>query len=301
MNGPRVSLDQWKVLLAIIDHGSFAQAATTLHRSQSSVSYTIHKLQQQLGIEVLEIHGRKAQLTPAGQALLHHSRRLITDACELEQLARHLDQGWEAEINLVVDRAFPTALLVEALAQFAPHSRGTRVQLREVVLSGVEEALQADQADLAIGAYIPQDRLGDELISIQFIAVAHPQHALHQHHTTLTLEDLRRERQIVIRDSGIHLQRDAGWLGAAQRWTVTSIESAKTLILNGLGFGWLPEHEIKEEMSRGQLRPLALSSGQQRQASLYLMYGHAEQIGPATQTLAATLTRVAQQKLVKNP
>ena len=48
MKVPRVTLEQWRTLQAVIDSGGFAQAAEVLHRSQSSVSYTVARMQEQL-------------------------------------------------------------------------------------------------------------------------------------------------------------------------------------------------------------------------------------------------------------
>src|SRR5258706_12700218 len=66
MRVPRSTLEQWSVLKAIVDHGGFAQAAEALHRSQSSVSYMVARLQEQLSVELLAIEGRKARLTEQG-------------------------------------------------------------------------------------------------------------------------------------------------------------------------------------------------------------------------------------------
>ena len=55
MKAPRVTLDQWRTLQAVVDHGGFAQAAEALHRSQSSVSYTVARMQEQLGAPLLRI------------------------------------------------------------------------------------------------------------------------------------------------------------------------------------------------------------------------------------------------------
>jgi DNA-binding transcriptional LysR family regulator len=60
MKIPRSTLEQWQVLQAIVECGGYAQAAEALHRSQSSVSYMVAKLQEQLGVELLEIDGRRA-------------------------------------------------------------------------------------------------------------------------------------------------------------------------------------------------------------------------------------------------
>jgi len=295
MNKPRTTLEQWKVLQAVVDYDGFAQAAAHLHRSQSAISYSISKLQDQLGIPLLTIEGRKSQLTEAGTRLLRLSRHLISEASDLENIAASMKKGWEPEIQLVVDAAFPTQILTKALQEFSPISRGSRVQLREVVLSGADEALLDGSADLVIGGQVPIGFLGEPLLEVAFLAVAHPDHPLHQLGRRPTLNDLRRERQLVIRDSGIHQQRDSGWLDAEQRWTVTSMEAASTLIKNGLGFGWLPEHRIAEDIAQGQLKKLALKQGMRRCAHMHLIFSEPDQAGPATQAFAKILHKLTNQ------
>ncbi|MCF6323280.1 MAG: LysR family transcriptional regulator [Gammaproteobacteria bacterium] len=289
MNKLRVTLEQWRTLQAVIDFGGYAQAAEKLHRSQSSLSYTIAKLQQQLGMPLLRIEGRKAVLTPAGEVLLRRSRQLVDSAAELEAAAHNLDQGWEPEIRVVVDAAFPSVYLMSALKAFIPLSRGTQIQLNEVVLSGADEALLAGDADLVICGHVPQGFLGDQLIEVEFIAVAHCDHHLHQPGRELTYEDLRREIQIVIRDSGVQLNRDVGWLGSSHRWTVTSIDKATDALVGGLGFGWVPHHHAKRYIESGELRPLPLREGQRRKVHLFMVFGQSERAGPATHKLAAIL------------
>jgi len=287
MSAPRVTLDQWRTLQAVIDCGGYAQAADRLSRSQSSVSYAINRLQKQLGVTLLTIKGRKAVLTDAGEVLLQRSRQLISDAINLETLGHALEAGWEPEINIVVDEAFPAPLLMKALKAFEPLSRGSRIQLREVVLSGASEAL-LDGADLVIGYQIPQGFLGDILLDIEFVAVAHPDHPLHQLNRELTANDIAHEMQVVIRDSGNRPQ-DVGWLGAGHRWTVSSIATAVTTLSSNLGFGWLPSHAIEHEIRAGTLKPLPLRGNQSYRARLFLVFGRQEGIGPATRQLAEIL------------
>jgi len=293
MKTTRVTLDQWRALQTVVDCGGYAQAAEHLHRSQSSVSHAVTRLQQQLGVRLLRVEGRKAQLTEVGRILLQQARQLLDDALRLESQARQLEQGWEAELRLVVDTAFPTALLMQALQQFMPLGRGTRVQLEEMVLSGVDEALQAGEADIAIGAQIPQGFLGDPLLQVKFIAVAHPAHPLHALDQSLNLVDLRRETQVVARDSGTAHKRDAGWLGAEQRWTVSGLETALTAVCHGLGFAWLPDHLIAPALADGRLKPLPLREGQHYFASLSLIVACPDRPGPAAQELLRILRETA--------
>src|SRR5690554_3617755 len=286
MKAPRVTLEQWRTLQAVVDHGGFAQAAEVLHRSQSSVSYTVARMQEQLGVPLLEIVGRKAELTEAGSALLRRSRHLLKQAQQLEELAWNMDQGWEAEVQLVVEAAYPTERLARALEAFIPQSKGCRVQLREEVLSGVEELLHSGHADLAISGISIAGYLPQQLHAMQFVAVAHPHHPLHQLNRTLTHNDLEDHLQVVIRDSGRRHPRNEGWLGAEQRWTVTSLNTAAKLVSQGLGFAWLPQHDIADQLEKGSLAVLPLAQGSHRAAQMYLYANKDKPLGPAARILA---------------
>nr|MBF0684446.1 LysR family transcriptional regulator [Pseudomonas sp.] len=292
MGIPRTTLEQWSVLQAIIDHGGYAQAAEALHRSQSSVSYAVARLQEQIGVELLTIEGRKARLTDHGKALLANATELLHEAQKLEQFATSLKQGREAEVRLAVDAAFPTALLLQALQQFTLAAPQTRVQLSEVVLSGADEIVLRHGADIVIGTRVPPDLLGSRLLDVEFVAVAHPGHALHRLKRELTVEDLKRHTQIVIRDSGTQHPRDDGWLNAVQRWTVTSMATSLAMVDAGLGYAWLPRHMIGKRIEAGGLWPLPLDKGQVRRVPLYLMFGCEGQVGPATRELADMLESV---------
>jgi len=285
MKAPRVTLDQWRTLQAVVDHGGFAQAAEALHRSQSSVSYTVARMQEQLGAPLLRIDGRKAVLTEAGEVLLRRSRQLVKQASQLEELAHHMEQGWEAEVRLVVDAAYPTANIVRTLSAFMPQSRGCRVRLREEVLSGVEEVLREGSADLAISALNITGYLPIELGEVEFLAVAHPEHPLHLLQRPVTFQDLEGQMQVVTRDSGRVQPRDAGWLGAEQRWTVGSLPTARTFVSSGLGFAWLPHHLIARELEEGLLKPLPMEQGDVRRPRFFLYSNKDKVLGPATQIL----------------
>ncbi|MCW1247182.1 substrate-binding domain-containing protein, partial [Pseudomonas sp. SAICEU22] len=237
----------------------------------------------------LRIDGRKAVLTEAGGVLLRRSRQLVKQASQLEDLAHHMEQGWEAEVRLVVDAAYPSARLVRALTAFMPQSRGCRVRLREEVLSGVEEVLLEGVADLAISGFSIPGYLGAELSDVEFIAVAHPEHPLHRLNRELNFQDLESHLQVVIRDSGRQQPRDVGWLGAEQRWTVGSLATAATFVGSGLGFAWLPRHMIERQLNEGVLKRLPLEQGGSRNSTFYLFSNKEKPLGPATQILIELL------------
>jgi DNA-binding transcriptional LysR family regulator len=301
MKIPKSTLEQWQVLQAIVECGGYAQAAEALHRSQSSVSYMVAKLQEQLGVELLEIDGRRARLTKNGAAVLGRARAHHGDAFQLEQLAASLAEGWEPQISIAVDSLFPVELLVQVLRDFEPWAKHTRVNLEETVLSGSEDALVEQRVDIAIVSQIPAGFLGDALMDIEFVAVAHPCHPLHALGRELEIDDLSRNLHIVVRDSGVLNPRDHGWLTSNQRWSVTSPHTRLEMICNGLGFGWLAGHKIQQQLDQGLLKPLPLRVGQRRKLSLSLVVANPELAGPGTCRFANLIRQVVKDGIQHRP
>jgi len=287
----RSSVEQWQVLATVVDAGGFAQAAARLHRSQSAVSYAMAQLQDSLGVRLLELNGRRAELTPVGRELLRRSRVIVDQFARLEALARAIDTGWESELKLVVDAAFPQDLLLGVLSELQGSCPHTTISLADAVLSGAEDAITEGTADLVVTTRVPGGFLGDWLMDVAMIAVAAPSHPLHQMQRTLTLDDLTLHTQIVVRDSGRRQQRDEGWLGAQHRWTVAGIEASRAAVLAGLAYAWLPSHMVAADVAQGRLQPLPLTIGGMRQMPLYVVLVNGEIAGPAARKALELLQR----------
>jgi DNA-binding transcriptional LysR family regulator len=277
----KTSLEQWAVLAAVVDQGGYAQAAAFLHRSQSAVSYAVGRLQEELDISLLVIEGRKAVLTPHGQTLLKRARGVLRDLDTLELLARSLKQGWEPQLTLVVDAAFPREHLLKIVAELQLLCPNTEMQLSDAVLSGAEEAITDGLADVAVTAHVPPGFFGEFLVDVMFIAVARPEHPLFAIEHPLTFEDLSHHVQVVVRDSGVKHPRDEGWLGADRRCTVSSMESSLATVKAGLAYAWLPEHVVAESLKSGALKPLPLATGKARRVPLHLVLVRPDLAGPA--------------------
>lgn len=283
---PRISLEQWRSLQAVVDAGGYAQAAAALHKSQSAVTYAVQKIERQLNLKLFRIQGRKAHLTEGGRLLYRRAQSLLEEAGAIESAAGTLAAGWESEISLAVEIVFPTWLLLKCLARFGLEHPDIRIELYETVLSGTEEALLQRRVSLAIGPVIPPGYIGDALLPVRFVAAAHPDHPLHQLRRELTAQDLRRHRQLVIRDSGAARSRNALWLGAGQRWTFTHKATSIHAAVSGLGFAWFAEDTIRRELEQGLLKPLPLREGAEQIVPLYLIHAGRDQIGPGAIRLA---------------
>ncbi len=289
-----VSLKQWRILHAVIDCGGFAEAATHLHLSQSAISYTIAQLQDRLGIQVLKIEGRKARLTDAGRALLDRSRYVLKEAIDLELFARHLGQESCTEVRLVVDQNFPTDILMLALRQYSQGGRGNFVRVTELTMPRAEEVLNEQMMDLAISHIVPVGFLGEPLIEVEYIAVAHPEHPLMKLGRDATITDLERQVQIGVGQCDTFGSKDAQAVRSLRRWSLKSFETVVEATSECHGYAWLPRHRIQKYMDRGSLAPLPLRDKRSFKEMLYLIHGHPASANPNASQLAEIIRGLAQ-------
>ena len=285
MRNPKITLDQWRTLVAVVEEGTYAAAAERLHRTQSTVTYTLKKLEAALDVQIFELRGRKSEITPIGQLLYRRGKTLVEQAARLELAAAELARGWEPEIRLAVDIIFPTWLLLDCLAAFGQEHPETRIELIESVLGGTDEALTEGRADFVIGSNVPGGFLGDRLLDVRFVCAAAPSHPLHGLGRKLDLDDLRRHRHLVVRDSGARRSRSGGWLNEV-RWTVSHKATSIRAACMGLGYAWYPAQNIRDELETGALRPLPLAEGAERFVSLYIVFADHDVAGPGVRRLA---------------
>ncbi len=142
-------LDVLMILDALEKEGSFAAASAKLYKTPSALSYTVHKLESDLNIQLLDRSGHRAKFTRTGKMLLERGG-IIAYRCELEKQAIKLHEGWENELVIGVDDTFPFSLLAPLIEAFYQHHSVTRLKFINGVLGGSWDALTG--ADIIVGA-----------------------------------------------------------------------------------------------------------------------------------------------------
>ncbi len=283
----KVTLEQWRALLAVIDAGGYAKAAEQLNKSQSAVSYAIAQLETALNVKVFNLQGRKAVATPSGELLYRRAKQLLEQAERLEKSAECLAVHVEPILKVAIDIIVPPIKALYCLSIFAKDFPDTRVEYYETVLSGTEDMLLKRQVDLAIGGFVPAGFIGDKVMTAKFHGVSSPDHPLQKLGREVGYEDMRQHRQIIVRDSGQYRRHTVGWQEADQRWTVSHINTSLQAIRMGLGYAWLPDAYTKEDIAAGTLKYLPVEIGSEREGAVYLTFADKEFAGPATKRLAA--------------
>ncbi|WP_158248917.1 MULTISPECIES: LysR family transcriptional regulator [unclassified Pseudomonas] len=266
----RISLDQWQAFVSTVECGGFQQAGEYMFKSQSAVSHSVNRMETLLGQELFLIEGRKAVLTPLGQALLPQAKHLLGSAKKLERLAIQYQPGLCIEHSLAVDMLFPANVLEQALSRFSSVLQGYRVRLHETAVSGAYELLENGKVELGIASSLPKGYMQEFLLNVSLLCVVASDHSLAHFNGELNLADMKDYRQIVVSDSAIRNSQNSSWSGASQCWTVSNLSTALTFVERGLGFAWLPEHMVSDKLASGQLRLVPLCHQRECNVPMYM-------------------------------
>src|SRR6056297_1028037 len=265
-----LSLDALQVLDAIDHKGSFAAAAASLHRVPSSVSYTVGKLEQDLGVTLFQKQGRKAVLTNAGRLLLERGRALLLAAEQLARDTRQAATGWEPRLRIARDHSIADELLFDALQALYRAVPGIEISISEEVLGGAWEALLEDRVDLLVGAVdaVPGQKGIRHVpwFEQNFVFVAHRDHPICREPQPLGPEALHSHRVVMVRDSSRNQPAiSRGIVGPGATLQVAGMRQKLHAQLAGLGIGTLPLHLVQPYLDSGELVSLdvqpALTNG----------------------------------------
>lgn len=257
-----ITLDALQTLDAIERRQSFAAAAEELHRVPSAVSYTINKLEEDLGVALFDRSRRRAELTAIGRLVLEQGRHILKASEELTALARQAADGWEVELRICIESVLSCDAIYELIKEFQHIQPKTEIRLSEEVLSGSWDALSDDRCDLVIGAEGTPPAAGYALHSLgevvfEFaVATGHP---LSELPSPLPASAILDYPVVIVADSSKRLPtRSAGLLDGRSRIYVPTIEHKIAAQCNGLGVGYLPRHRIVQELTEGKLKVLTL-------------------------------------------
>jgi len=288
----KISLEQWRMFHAVVEFDGFNQASQHVYKSQSSIHNAVSKIEESLGVKLFLIEGRKTVLTEAGRMILRRSDYLLEEAKKVEDIGLTLSQGIESHLKIAVDEVFPRTLLYQALEQVSEKFPTVQIELLESILSGANEMLDKEDVEIAISPNSLGAGLSEHLCEIKFGAVVTPDHPLSKIDRNLTLQDLKKFRQIVVRDSLTSNKKEKandGWLKANQRWTVSHMQSSIDMVSKGLGFAWLPLNLIQDKLENNTLIPLPLDGNSERSVSLYLTFKDLDALGPVAQDFITTI------------
>jgi DNA-binding transcriptional LysR family regulator len=266
---PNTTVEQWIVLRTIVKTGSFAQAAERLNKSQSAVSYSVSRLQESLQIKLLELRGRRAVLTSAGEELLAEAVPLIESFLRLESRAKSTAQNEALQIRMVVDALFPKERLFSALSKFAMRYPHISVTYKETVRSYYEDIVSNAGFDIAI-VITEAGAPARPVANIKLLAVAASDHPLAMATPPVSNDLINSYPRAEIRNFSISKKLPEV---QGRPWLTNSFEAVIDAVKSGLCHALLPEHLIRLDLQQGTIVPLRLAERGERFVPLGLVMG----------------------------
>jgi DNA-binding transcriptional LysR family regulator len=250
-----LSLAQLRTLDAVVAEGSLQAAAIRLGRTHPTLHTALSNLEQMVGFRLFDRTGYRLVLTREGAAFLHRARRILNEMNDLEAFAGHVAAGAESELRVVIGDLSPLPEMLGLLRRFFSVHPETRLHLQFETLSAPWELLVDDKVDLILH-HVPDGDAQFETLplrSVRLIPVAAPGF-LPVPVAAVTVDRMRDLTQCVITDSATNPQpRNYFMLDGAPTYTVSDQMMKKEVIIQGLGWGHMPDYLVAEELADGRL------------------------------------------------
>ena len=253
-----MNLRDLKYFIALAEHLHFGRAAAASFVSQPTLSTQVRKLEDELGVVLVERAPRKVMLTPAGRDVATRARRIVADVEQMREAARRSRDPEAGTVRLGI---FPT-LGPYLLPHVVP---GIRARFPQLELLLVEEKsdvllarLQEGRLDAALLALpVNEDQLHVEFLFEEPFVLAVPDtHAL-AGRDALSLKDIAGERLLLLADG--HCLRDQALdvchrSGASEKdeFQATSLETLRQMVAAGVGITLLPTLAVKPPVARSE-------------------------------------------------
>jgi DNA-binding transcriptional LysR family regulator len=253
-----MDLGQLEVFLAVAREGRFSRAAEKLYRTQSAVSQSIRKLEDELAEPLFDRSSREGVLTDAGRVLQEYAERLLNlrgDAHEALVELRELQKGKLA----IAANEFTALYLLPVLAEFRRLHPMIRITVRRSLGSHIPDDVIRHSAELGVLTYDPQDpQLCSTVVYLdELIFVVPPSHPL----ATAKQASIRQlGAESFVAHNVASPYREKVIQAFKQHKTplhmdieLPTLQAIKRFVAMGNGVALLPEISVESELARGEL------------------------------------------------
>ncbi len=292
-----MTYDQLLTLDAIVKHGSFKAASQFLHKSQPSLSMAIKKLEEEFGIKLFNRDEYRPTLTDDGKAFHLKALHAIEKFHDLEVFAKEISQGVESEVNLSIDAICPLNKISGIFESFLDPLVTTSLNLSVDILSELERKVLNKEVDFAIGHFAGTHNEIEAIPILKAKMVPVVSSSFYEK-TDGTLDDLKNYPQIIVKSSDKASTRIIhGAAKGMKQWFTTDMSIKEQLILNGLGWGRLPMHQVQESIDSGKLKAIqGITTINEIDITISVMRNTKNIMGPNTKRLWNYLLTLGEQQ-----
>jgi DNA-binding transcriptional LysR family regulator len=256
--GRPIEIDQVETFLAVVTYGGFHRAAEALHVSQPAVSGRIRALEESLGVTLFTRGRANPLLSAAGKALRPHAEQILRTVASARQAVHELQPLTGGALRIAASLSVCTYLIPDVMQGYKTANPKVMVHLRSGNSMQVLKMVLDGEADIGVARSLNHPEV--ETMTLRddpLILVGHPGHAM-AGKRQVRLEEVE-SWPLVFYDRGSSdwtltqgLFRRAGLLPNVVL-EVETIEAAKRMVERKLGFGFLPQIALTQELRQGRL------------------------------------------------
>jgi LysR family hydrogen peroxide-inducible transcriptional activator len=273
-----MTLTELRYLVAVADLSHFGRAAERCRVTQPTLSSQLSKLEETLGVPLVERSTRFVTLTPIGMSVVAHARRILEEADQIAELVRHRHGTLTSVLRLGIIPTLSPYILPQFLDKLHQRFPGLRLVLREDLTDNLMAALDSYALDVVLIA-LPEQASAYRMMPLfvePFCFACPPGHKL-SNRPVVTERDLRHERLLLL-DEG-HCLRDQALAvcgerfvdgdrpGSSDDFRATSLETISEMVAAGLGCTLLPAMAVPHLTARHkpiEVRPLIATKAHRR-------------------------------------
>lgn len=242
-----MNLRDLRYFVALADTRHFGKAAERSFVSQPTLSAQIKKLENYLGVQLIERQPRKVTLTETGMKILPIARRILEDSEQIVSLARHEHDPLSGKLKVALIPTIGPYLLPLITRKLRKQLPRLKLMLYEYQTQPLLDRLRDGEIELGILALpVPHEGLETRALYDEPFTVAVPnQHPLAKR-SNLKVDDLTGENLLLLEDG--HCLRDQALdvcskidVKETEDYRATSLETLRQMVAAGLGITLLPE------------------------------------------------------------
>ena len=255
-----MNLRDLEYLVALADLGHFGRAAQSCNVSQPTLSTQIRKLEESLGVQLLERTSRKVVLTTTGREVVAQARRIMAEVEKLKDSARASQGVLSGTLRLGVFPTLGPYFLPLLMPLLATHTPNLKPYLIEEKTSNLIAGLRDGRLDAAFlaGPVIEDDLREVDLFSEPFVAALPREHELAKN-KTIDIHRLEGEKLLLLeeghcfREQALEVCQQAG--ATENEFKATSLETLRHMVAAGLGVTLLPALSVQHNQADIAVRP----------------------------------------------
>jgi LysR family transcriptional regulator, hydrogen peroxide-inducible genes activator len=245
-----MNLKDLKYLVALADTGHFGKAAARTFVSQPTLSAQLKKLEEYLGVKLIERQPKNVQLTEVGKQVVVRARRMLDEGDSIVALARSNTDPLAGKLKVGLIPTIGPYLLPRIMTKIRKALPHLSLMLYEYQTEPLLKRLRDGEIDVGILALpISQDGMETQKLYEEAFTVAIPNNDALSEKSSIKPQDLKGHTLLLLEDG--HCLRDQALeicsrveVHEAEDFRATSLETLRQMVIAGLGITLLPESAV---------------------------------------------------------